>query len=81
MRPAPSAVRRRGGQAHPGGIRDRLAEHPTAVVTKRELLASVSSYPADARTRTLDSRARRLRQKLADAGAPGLIVNVWGDRR
>ncbi len=56
----------------------QLAEDPARVMTKHELLASVWGYPADARTRTLDSHAARLRQKLAAAGAPGMVVNVWG---
>jgi DNA-binding response OmpR family regulator len=30
------------------------------------------------RTRTLDSHASRLRRRLADAGADGLLRNIWG---
>jgi DNA-binding response OmpR family regulator len=29
-------------------------------------------------TRTLDSHASRLRRKLAVAGAPDCVLNVWG---
>jgi len=37
-------------------------------------------YPARASvpTRTLESHASRVRRKLAAAGLPGWIVNVWG---
>jgi DNA-binding response OmpR family regulator len=55
-----------------------LAREPTRVFTKAELLKHVWGHGADATTRTLDSHACRLRLKLADAGAPGMVVNVWG---
>lgn len=55
-----------------------LAAEPTRVFTREELLRGVWGYPSVVPTRTLDSHASRLRRKLADAGAPGLIVNVWG---
>ena len=46
--------------------------------TKNELLRDVWGYRADARTRTLDSHASRLRRKLALAGAADCVLNVWG---
>jgi len=56
----------------------RLAREPDRVHTKAELLYDVWHYRAMARTRTLDSHASRLRRKLRDAGALGLVENVWG---
>jgi DNA-binding response OmpR family regulator len=54
-----------------------LASDPARVFTKDELLRSVWGYRAHGVTRTLDSHACRLRQKL---GAHGdrYVVNVWG---
>ncbi|MGZ4278035.1 MAG: hybrid sensor histidine kinase/response regulator [Solirubrobacteraceae bacterium] len=54
-----------------------LASEPTRVFTKEELLRSIWGYRSRGTTRTLDSHACRLRQKL---GAHGdrFIVNVWG---
>ncbi len=54
-----------------------LAGDPTRVFTKDELLRAVWGYRAAGTTRTLDSHACRLRQKLAGAGA-AFVVNVWG---
>jgi DNA-binding response OmpR family regulator len=56
-----------------------LIGDPTRVFTREELLRDVWGLGAQARTRTLDSHAFRLRQKLAAAG-PGrrLVINVWG---
>lgn len=57
----------------------QLAREPERVFTKSELLHEVWDYRADARTRTLDSHASRLRRKLRDAGSPvALVENVWG---
>jgi DNA-binding response OmpR family regulator len=56
----------------------RLASEPTRVWTKRELLRDVWGYRSLAKTRTVDSHACRLRAKLALAGAPNHVVNVWG---
>jgi DNA-binding response OmpR family regulator len=56
----------------------RLASEPTRVFSKSELLRDVWGYRSDARTRTLDSHACRLRHKLAVAGAQHHVVNVWG---
>ena len=54
-----------------------LVSEPTRVFTKDELLRSIWGYRAAGSTRTLDSHACRLRQKL---GAHGdrYVVNVWG---
>lgn len=55
-----------------------LAAEPARVFTREELLRGVWGFQNMVPTRTLDSHASRLRRKLADAGAPGMIVNVWG---
>ena len=55
-----------------------LAAEPVRVFTREELLRGVWGYQSIVPTRTLDSHASRLRRKLSDAGAPGLIINVWG---
>jgi DNA-binding response OmpR family regulator len=54
-----------------------LAADPTRVLTKQELLRDVWGYRTLGTTRTLDSHACRLRNKL---GAEGdrFVVNVWG---
>jgi DNA-binding response OmpR family regulator len=54
-----------------------LASEPTRVFTKEELLRSIWGYRAMGSTRTLDSHACRLRQKLA-SGGDRFVVNVWG---
>jgi DNA-binding response OmpR family regulator len=54
-----------------------LASAPTRVFTKEELLRDVWDYRAAGTTRTLDSHACRVRQKLARDG-DRFIVNVWG---
>jgi DNA-binding response OmpR family regulator len=57
----------------------KLAEDPRRVFTKQELLRDVWGYRADARTRTLDSHASRLRRKLRAADpSSALVDNVWG---
>lgn len=54
-----------------------LATEPTRVFSKEELLRSIWGFRTASRTRTLDSHACRLRQKLcADGGR--FVVNVWG---
>lgn len=55
-----------------------MAADPERVFTHRELLASVwdSGY-AETASRTLESHVSRVRVKLAAAGAPGLVRNVW----
>jgi len=55
----------------------QLAAEPTRVFTKSELLRDVWGFRAMGATRTLDSHACRLRQKLALHG-DGYVVNVWG---
>lgn len=54
-----------------------LASDPTRVFTKEELLRSLWGYRARGSTRTLDSHACRLRQKLSRDG-DRYLVNVWG---
>jgi|SRR5579862_5266765 DNA-binding response OmpR family regulator len=55
-----------------------LAADPDKVFTKRELLETVWEFRSPGRTRTLDSHASRLRQKLAEHSQTNWIVNVWG---
>jgi DNA-binding response OmpR family regulator len=54
-----------------------LAEEPTRVFTKEELLRDVWGFKLMGSTRTLDSHASRLRRKLTGSGRRW-IVNVWG---
>jgi DNA-binding response OmpR family regulator len=54
-----------------------LAAQPTRVFTKEELLRDVWGFRSMGSTRTLDSHACRLRQKLAGRG-DRFVVNVWG---
>ena len=54
-----------------------LAAQPTRVFTKEELLRTVWGYRSLGATRTLDSHACRLRQKLGVHG-DRYVVNVWG---
>ncbi len=54
-----------------------LAGDPTRVFTREELLRGVWGYRSMGITRTLDSHASRLRQKLSGSGER-FIVNVWG---
>jgi DNA-binding response OmpR family regulator len=56
----------------------RLAGDPARVFTKAELHREVWGFRAKGGTRTVDSHACRLRNKLALAGAPHHVVNVWG---
>ncbi len=55
-----------------------LARRPTCVFSKQELLSEIWGYGSQAGARTVDSHSSRLRRKLDAAGAPGLVVNVWG---
>jgi DNA-binding response OmpR family regulator len=55
-----------------------LARNPTGVCSKQELLLAIWRQRLGAGVRTVDSHASRLRRKLDAAGAPGLVVNVWG---
>jgi DNA-binding response OmpR family regulator len=54
-----------------------LARDPIRVFSKLELLRDVWGYRTLAHTRTLDSHASRLRQKLCD-GDGRYVVNCWG---
>ena len=54
-----------------------LASDPARVFTKDELLRSIWGFRTRGTTRTLDSHACRLRQKLAASG-DRFVVNVWG---
>jgi DNA-binding response OmpR family regulator len=54
-----------------------LAAEPTRVHTKDELLRTIWGYRSPGQTRTLDSHACRLRQKLSVHGGR-FVVNVWG---
>lgn len=54
-----------------------LAADPTRVFSKEELLRSLWGFRTNSSTRTLDSHACRLRQKLARDGER-YLVNVWG---
>jgi DNA-binding response OmpR family regulator len=54
-----------------------LAERPTHVYAKQELLRDVWGYLSIGNTRTLDAHASRLRKKLRSSGRPW-VVNVRG---
>ena len=54
-----------------------LAAAPTRVFTKEELLRDVWGFRSLGATRTLDSHACRLRQKLG-TGGDRFVINVWG---
>jgi DNA-binding response OmpR family regulator len=54
-----------------------LAGEPTRVFTREELLRGVWNFRAMGHTRTLDSHAFRLRQKLNRSG-DRFVINVWG---
>lgn len=79
--PASREVRLRGRRielsAKEFALLRALAAEPTRVLTKEELLRDVWGFRTLGTTRTLDSHACRLRQKL---GAHGdrFVVNVWG---
>ncbi len=54
-----------------------LAADPMRVYTREELLSGVWGFQQLCPTRTLDTHACRLRQKLSRGGAR-FVVNVWG---
>ena len=56
----------------------KLATAPDRVFTREQLLRDVWGFRTYVPTRTLESHASRLRRKLAAAGLPGWVVNVWG---
>ena len=55
-----------------------LASDPTRVFTRAQLLRDVWGYPSGSRSRTVDSHAARLRQKLDRPGEQRMVVNIWG---
>lgn len=55
-----------------------LAEEPSRVCSKNELLRDVWGYVAMGRTRTVDAHACRLRKKLTAESPRPWIVNVRG---
>jgi DNA-binding response OmpR family regulator len=55
-----------------------LAAEPDRVFTKLELLRDIWGFQTQARTRTLDSHASRVRRKLAHGHGGPFVVNVWG---
>jgi len=55
-----------------------LAAEPERVFTKKELLETVWGFRSQGRTRTLDSHASRLRQKLRAHSDAAWIANEWG---
>jgi DNA-binding response OmpR family regulator len=56
----------------------KLAEQPTRVFTKEELLREVWGFRAMGRTRTLDWHASRLRRKIAALTETPYVLNEWG---
>jgi DNA-binding response OmpR family regulator len=56
----------------------KLAEHPTRVYEKEELLRDVWGFRSSGRTRTLDSHASRVRRRIATMTKTPYVVNVWG---
>jgi DNA-binding response OmpR family regulator len=79
--PATRAVRLAGHPVHLSAkefaLLHALAEDPTRVRSKNELLRDVWGYVSVGRTRTVDAHACRLRAKLAGTGR-AWIVNVRG---
>jgi DNA-binding response OmpR family regulator len=59
------------------GLLRTLASEPARVFTREELLRGVWGFKSVVPTRTLDSHASRLRQKLS-RGNSTYIINVWG---
>ncbi len=59
------------------GLLQALAADPTRVFTREELLRSVWGFRALCETRTLDSHACRLRNKLSCEDTR-FVINVWG---
>src|SRR6266404_3012958 len=55
----------------------RMAQEPDRVFTREQLLRDVWGYRTFVPTRTLESHASRVRCKLAAAGLPSWVVNVW----
>jgi DNA-binding response OmpR family regulator len=59
------------------GLLRTLASEPARVFTREELLRGVWGFKSVVPTRTLDSHASRLRNKLAYPNST-FVVNVWG---
>lgn len=57
------------------GLLSMLASDPSRAFDKDALARDVWGYPAGIKSRTVDSHACRLRQKL---GGGGWVENVWG---
>jgi DNA-binding response OmpR family regulator len=55
-----------------------LAAEPERVFTKDELLQALWGDRTFAATRTLDTHACRLREKLSRNGDRSWVINVWG---
>jgi DNA-binding response OmpR family regulator len=79
--PLTRAVRLAGRPVHLSAkefaLLQALAEEPTRVYGKGELLRDVWGYLSMGNTRTIDAHACRLRKKLAPSGRPW-VVNVRG---
>jgi DNA-binding response OmpR family regulator len=56
----------------------KLAEQPTRVFTKDELLREVWGFRAMGRTRTLDSHASRVRRRIGALTETSYVFNEWG---
>ena len=55
-----------------------LGDQPSRVHTKEELLRDIWGYKTPGASRTVDAHACRLRKKLVQAGATGLVVSHRG---
>jgi DNA-binding response OmpR family regulator len=79
--PVTRAVRLAGRPVHLSAkefaLLQALAEEPTRVRSKNELLRNVWGYISIGQTRTVDAHACRLRKKLRGTGRPW-VVNVRG---
>ena len=79
--PSTRAVRMAGRPLHLSAkefaLLQALAEDPTRVRTKTELLRDVWGYVSIGRTRTVDAHACRLRRKLGESGR-AWVLNVRG---
>lgn len=56
----------------------RVGDRRVELSATEYLLRSVWGFQTFGRTRTLDSHASRLRQKLRNAAVSKLVINVWG---
>ena len=55
-----------------------MASDPAKVFSREELSRTVWGASHALHGRTIESHVCRLRHRLTDAGAPGLIANSWG---